>query len=335
MNALHVNPVELMERLTKAFAAQLPILIKGAPGVGKSDIVSQAAAALGWNLIISHPVVSDPTDYKGQPWVVDGEAEFLPFGDLRQILAGNVDQPTVFFLDDLGQAPACVQAACMQLLLNRAVNGHKVDDKVVFVAATNRREDRAGVTGILEPVKSRFASIYELVPDVDSWCGWAVENDLAPEIVGYVRMRPAILTEGEATADIVNHPCPRTIAFASKLYKAGLDDFASIAGAVGEGAAAEIIGFIKVAEQLPDLDALLLDPEKAKVPTDPSARYAVAAALVNRGTVDNADAIIKYAMRLPEDISVFLVRDFIRKEPAVVETKMFVAWGAKHQEALM
>ena len=68
------------------------------------------------------------------------------------------------FLDDLGQAPMSVQAAAMQLILARRINGFKISDKVIFMAATNRREDKAGVTGILEPVKSRFAWIVELVP---------------------------------------------------------------------------------------------------------------------------------------------------------------------------
>ncbi len=43
----------------------------------------------------------------------------------------------VCLLDDLGQAPPAVQAAAMQLLLARRVNGHAVSDHVTFLAATN------------------------------------------------------------------------------------------------------------------------------------------------------------------------------------------------------
>jgi hypothetical protein len=57
----------------------------------------------------------------------------------------------------------------MQLILARRVNSFTLPDCVSFVAASNRRQDKAGVTGILEPVKSRFATILEVSPDLDDW----------------------------------------------------------------------------------------------------------------------------------------------------------------------
>ena len=56
-------------KLVRAFIeARTPILLVGAPGVGKSSIVEQAAESSGFDIIISHPVVSDPTDFKCLPW---------------------------------------------------------------------------------------------------------------------------------------------------------------------------------------------------------------------------------------------------------------------------
>src|SRR5882724_6653229 len=104
-----MTPSNLLVFLAKAIAARLPILITGAPGIGKSDLVAQAAETNGADLILSHPAVSDPTDAKGLPWVVDGAATFLPFGELQRALAA--DKPTVWFLDDLGQASPAVQAS--------------------------------------------------------------------------------------------------------------------------------------------------------------------------------------------------------------------------------
>ena len=158
---------QLTSFLAAAIPARLPVLITGAPGVGKSQIVEQAAASAGADLILSHPAVADPTDAKGLPWVAkDGEsATFLPFGELARAI--RAERPTVWFLDDLGQAPAAVQASFMQLLLARRVNGHALPEHVSFVAATNRRTDRAGVSGILEPVKSRFVSMIGLEPNLD------------------------------------------------------------------------------------------------------------------------------------------------------------------------
>lgn len=333
-----MTPKKLKERLVKYVQKGFPVLIKGAPGVGKSDIVMQVAEEIAYELILTHPVVSDPTDFKGQPCVVEGKngekkAEFLPFGDLREMLETKV--PTLVFIDDLGQAPAAVQAACMQLLLARRINGHKISKHVVFVAATNRRQDRAGVTGILEPVKSRFYNIYEMTADKDDWIEWALAHEMPPEIIGFVNFRPNLLNTEEATADIINHPCPRTLAHAGEIIKMGLDSVEDLAGAVGSGCAAELAGFLRVCSQLPDIDTILKDPLHAMVPNDPAAQYAVVSALVGRITKDNANKVLQYANRLPADFSMLLVRDAIRKDKTVQNTKAFIQWCTDHQDFLM
>lgn len=327
-----MRPQQLTRLLEKTIKVGLPILIKGAPGVGKSDIVAQAAAAAGAELVISHPVVSDPTDFKGLPAVTKGKAEFLPFGDLRQLMEAN--KLTVAFLDDLGQAPAVVQAAAMQLILGRRINGHKISDHVVFVAATNRREDRAGVTSILEPVKSRFATIVQLEAHIDDWSKWALDNDVPPELVAFVRFRPELLLSGEATSDIVNHPCPRTITFLGKLYAAGIQDFESLSGAAGEGFATEFLSFVKMWKELPSIDGILVDPEGADIPTQPAALYAVATALAIRVTASNADRVMRYANRLPEEFSTLLVRDALQKCKEAANNGAFIKWATEHQEVL-
>jgi len=215
-----MKPSQLQAFLKVAIKEKMPVLVKGAPGIGKSDIVTQVTEELKCDLIIEHPVVSDPTDFKGLPFPKGEEADFLPFGSLKQIIETN--KPTVFFLDDLGQAPPAVQAACMQLILARKINGHKVSDQVTFIAATNRRIDQAGVQGLLEPVKSRFVSIIELTPDLEDWCKWALENNMPPELVAFIRFRPNLLFDFTPTKDLVNSSCPRTVANVGKLINMGI-----------------------------------------------------------------------------------------------------------------
>ena len=66
--ANQVTSSQLVELLTAYVPARLPVLITGRPGIGKSDIVEQVARATGHELLISHPVVEDPTDSKGLPF---------------------------------------------------------------------------------------------------------------------------------------------------------------------------------------------------------------------------------------------------------------------------
>ena len=238
-----MKPKELQRFLAFAFNKGESVLIKGKPGIGKSDIVAQACADAGCELIISHPVVSDPTDYKGMPFVDGKEAKFLPFNELNRLI--NASVPTVFFLDDLGQASPSVQAACMQLLLARRINEFKVSDHITFVAATNRKEDKAGVSGILEPVKSRFASIVELNVNTEDWCEWAVNNGMPHELISFLRFRPDMLDkETVPSKDIVNTHSPRTVASLGRLQNKGLPvdlRYEVFKGATGEGFAVEYL----------------------------------------------------------------------------------------------
>lgn len=319
---------EMIVFLGAAIAARLPVLITGAPGIGKSDLVDQSAHAAGADMILSHPAVSDPTDAKGLPWVVDGAATFLPFGELHRAI--HATRPTVWFLDDLGQATPAVQASFMQLLLARRVNGHALSDHVTFIAATNRRTDRAGVSGILEPVKSRFAAIVELVPDVDSWCSWALDRDVPPELIAFLRFKPDLLCAFTASNDLVNSPVPRTWAHAAKILNLGLPtgvQHAALAGAVGDAAATELLAFLRLYAQLPSIDQILLTPTTAPIPTAPASLYAVASALAYRANKGNFDRIAQYCQRLMSahgEFAALCVRDCVRRQPEVTQTTAYV-----------
>lgn len=327
-----MRPTELTAFLARAIPARLPILITGAPGIGKSDIVARAAQAADADLILSHPAVADPTDAKGLPWVGrDGEsATFLPFGELAQAI--RAEKPTVWFLDDLGQAPPSVQASFMQLLLARRVNGHALPECVSFVAASNRRTDRAGVSGILEPVKSRFAAIVELTTHLDDWCQWAFAQPyIDAEDVAFLRFRPDLLCAFSPSADLTNCPLPRTWAHAAKLLKLGLPpalEIAAIAGAVGEGAAVERMAFRRLYAELPNIDGILLDPDKATIPTQPATLYAVVTALGMKATPKNFGRVARYAERLTDashgEFAALLLRDAVRRDASILKTAAFV-----------
>lgn len=324
-----MKPSELLTFLAHAFTARLPILITGAPGIGKSDIVAQATAQAGADLILSHPAVADPTDAKGLPWVVDGHATFLPFGELERALRAN--GPTVWFLDDLGQASPAVQASFMQLLLARRVNGHVLSEHVTFVAATNRRTDRAGVTGILEPVKSRFGSIVELTPDLDEWCTWAIGADVAPELIAFVRFQPDLLCKFTASADLVNCPVPRTWAHVAQILKLRLPQgvqHSAIQGAVGEGAAVEFSAFLRLYNELPNIDQILIDPHSVEIPKAPATLYAIASALASKVTDANFERIAQFGHRMLDagcgEFAVLMIRDSITRKPSVTQTQAFI-----------
>jgi hypothetical protein len=329
--AIQVTPAQLITLLSATIPAKLNVMITGAPGVGKTDIVKMAADVAGVELLVSHPVTDDPTDYKGLPFPAkDGlSASFLPFGQFEYALKST--SRLVWLWDDFGQAANAVQSAAMQLFHGGQLNGHRLPEHVSFILCTNRRGDRAGVGGVLEPVKSRFQTIVDLVPDVDSWSQWAFGAGIPATMIAFLRFRPELLSKFTPTADMSNSPMPRTWANLAKLEALNLPqaiESAAMAGAVGEGAAMEYIAFRRMFQNLTSIDAILLDPAKCKLPTAPNELYATCTALASKATDANLSRIGTVANRLNDagrgEFAVLLMRDCIRRTPKLQYTDAFI-----------
>jgi hypothetical protein len=329
---LQLAPREVAELLHVAIPDLQNVLILGAPGIGKSQIVAGVAAHLGCQLVTSTPALEEPSDYRGVLWPQnDGRASYLYAGQLAQIL--DATEPTVWFLDDLGQAAPAVQAAVMHPLEARQVNGRPIPDCVAIVAATNDRRHGAGVTGLLEPVKSRFATIVELVPDLGSWVAdYAIPRGLSPELIAYLRTFPDSFSRFAKSADLVNCPSPRgwTKADAwiratqlSPRVRAG-----AIAGAVGADSASEFLAFERMYSQLPAVADILADPDSAPLLTGPGERWAIVSALAAYSRAENFGAVARYALRLDAagwgDCAALLVRDATRRRPELQTHPAFI-----------
>jgi hypothetical protein len=316
-----------------AIAARRPILVQSDPGVGKSALIWLAAKMAGAQLILSHPVVEDPTDAKGLPWVAGNktEAVFLPFGALARALRAT--ELTVWFLDDFGQASPAVQAAYMQLLLTRRINGHVLPDCVTFVAATNKRTAGMGVTGMLEPVKSRFATIVTLDAHIEDWVAWASKAGINETVIAYLRFDSGMLHQFVASSDMSNTPSPRTWENFSDVLSWGLakgDRVEAGAGAIGEGAAGQYFAFEEQVGHLPHADAIFADPESFDIrDTRPEVLYAVVTTLAIRATAANFASVCRFAERLENDgrgeFASLVIRDATRRDPALEATPEYAA----------
>jgi hypothetical protein len=315
--------------------------LKGAPGIGKTDLAKQTATLTGYDLIITHPVVEDPTDAKGLPWPSEDKksAEFLPFGQLYKLL--NAKVPTIWLIDDIGQANAAVQAANMQWLLAREVNGHRLPDCVSILAATNRKQDRAGVQGILEPVKSRFITMLDVDVDLNQWCYWAFNNGMPVELIAFLRLKTKYLHQFLPTADMTNSPSPRTWANVGRLMKMGLDsqdELECYGGAVGNSYASELLAFLKLYRQVPNPDAVLLSPGTAAIPAGPDILWALVSALISRVSESNFGRFAQYAERLMNDgkgeFAALMLRGAISACPDVQHSHEFSRIAATNSSLL-
>lgn len=311
---------------------QQPVFVWGPPGIGKSQVVAQVAQAEGLALTDVRAVLLDPVDLRGLPHIgTDRRAcwcppEFLP-RDGRGIL----------FLDELNAAPPLVQAACYQLVLDRRLGEYCLPDGWSIIAAGNREIDRAITHRMPSALANRFVHL-DFEVDVDEWLAWAQKNDIKAEVTAFVRFRPNLLHAFDPQKEDKAFPTPRSWEFVSRIikaYRGMLPDLELIAGVVGEGAAAEFCGYLRIFHNLPDPERLLESPESAVVPEDPATLYAVCELLSGKTREDNISQIMTYAGRLPPEFSVLLVRDAARANSAIVQTPAFNEWAAAHAEVLL
>jgi hypothetical protein len=326
-----MKPAKLLKYLHYCIGNHYPVLIPGPPGVGKSDIVAHVCKILNIRLLVTHPVVSDPTDYRGLPFPNKDRngADFLPFGDLK-ILMETIEE-LVFLIDDLGQAPISVQAAIMQLVLTRQINGHKISDKVTFIAATNRKEDRAGVSGVIEPLIRRFY-LAKLDVDWKDWFVWAAENNMPPQLMSFIAWKPELLNNPSPGKAIENTYCPRTIAMLGQLYNSNCPDELlqeAAEGAVGPEFSYQYFEFLRLIKKLPTVDSVLDDPQNALIPPENGSKYAFTISLANRMDEDTMPKITEYLYRLPSELNVCCMTMATSQNPELQNTETFIEWTEK------
>jgi hypothetical protein len=315
------------------------VMFTGIPGIGKTALMKLIAKELGYNLILFHPVVSDPTDFKGLPWCFVDEngnrqAVFVPFDQLEALI--NATGPTICGLDDFGQAPDAVQASCMQLLHGGELCGKKISEHVRFMACTNRKQDKAGVKSLLEPVKSRFHGIFELIPELEPWLTYAATIGMSPMLMAFMRHMPQYLQGGDdgwqPEADIVNQPCPRTIEHLSDVINMGFDKATRrtvYAGAVGQGMGNAYAAFEDLALRMPDLDDICQNPRGADADLSPDISYAMIGALHTRMDRNNIDNIYIYIDRaFTKELQAVFHFDIKKIKPSLVKTQAYIAFAA-------
>lgn len=320
MNAKTIKPI-----LKISIENNWPVLLVGKPGVGKTDLVKEVAGEFAnADFDITHPVISDPTDYKGVPSAHGEVAKFLPFEFLNGLIQAS--RLTIVLIDDLGQAPMAVQAAIMQVVLERRIGEHKISDNVRFIACTNSRKDKAGVSGLILPLVNRF-TVIDFDAELQAWIEWALKNEVCAELIAFLRNRPALFNHYVPKNDIANFPSPRALKRLSDWYKAGVKDLDVFTGCVGSEFATEFYSFLSIYEKVKDIiPAILKNPDGAPVPSEASLLYAVASGLAWYAKDNNFGSFIQYSNRMPKEFQTLFIQDAIRRTPSVAETKGYVDW---------
>ena len=322
----------LKETIKSLFPIQRTVCIEGSPGGGKTTIVHQVAEELGVPCIERHMPTMLVEDFG--ILFPDGESKLhykLP--DWFPVKGKSPDKGILLF-DDRNQANADLQKVLANICQARTLHGTPMPDGWMVVSTGNRQTDRAGANRVLGHLRNR-ETVYELDTHLDDWTSWAIDNDVKPEVVAFIRFRPNLLHDYDPQRD--QNATPRSwVEGVSDVLGAvpAEAEYESFKGAVGEGAAAEFVGFVKIFRTLPNPDAILLNPTTSDVPKDPATLYALSGALADRATEANMERVCTYAERMGGDFSVLTVSYAARKKPELTNTQAFTKWSIAHQDVL-
>lgn len=345
-----MRPAHLLTVIEKEFSSadtghHTPVMLWGAPGVGKSQMVAQIAENHGVPLIDIRLSQMEPSDLRGIPFRVDEFVEWAVPSMLPNLKRHG--KSGILFLDEITSAPPSVSAAAYQLILDRKLGEYEVPEGWAIIAAGNRQGDRGVTYSMPAPLANRF-SHYEVEINLDDWVAWAYANGIDERIIAFLRFRQDLLFEFDAAQNPVAFPSPRSWEFAHRALQKFDEPTNLLLGAlqacVGKAAGIEVKAFVDSLDQMPDLDAIVKGEEVA-TPKEIDLQYAVATALVGRAirAKETEDAmavhgnILNYASRFPQrEMGVMMVSDMHRAVGQdIFAVPEFSAWADKIADIML
>lgn len=261
---------------------QMPaIMLRGAPGVGKSSIVKSIADRLGIGFIDVRLAQLERVDFCGLPSVEDKTTEW----NVPSIWPKDQNSKGIILLDEITSAPPDVQVAAYQFVLDRQISNskYKLPDGWFIIAAGNRVIDRAVVKTMSSALANRFMH-FEIEANAEDWDMWAVKHDIHPSVTGFIKFRPGLLFKMDNQNLEQGWPSPRSWEKVSNVIKIFSNDIEllskAVYGLVGPGAGLEFIEFYKLSKSTEDVVAMLSNPDvPVKIPAKTDEKCAFAAAI--------------------------------------------------------
>lgn len=283
INTAPISPADALKILQAISLMPNPpsVMLHGAPGIGKSEIVAQLAKWRAEQAGLS--IVRSGTDLKeGALLFSDIRLTTIEAQDLRGLpypnrTEGTVtylrpsflppmdDLPHVVFTDELTAAEQRLQASAYQLLLDRRVGDHALGPNVMVVAAGNGAEHGAISNEMGTAIADRLIHL-NLVATPEAWINWAKDNDIAAEVMAFIQTRPDFLDmcEKRVKNNMTIGASPRGWTRVSKVFKAfkasGQPAAAlerAVSGIVGQEAAGELFLVLEELKEAVDVKRLM------------------------------------------------------------------------------
>jgi len=323
-----------------------PLMLWGAPGIGKSSLVAGVCRERGIELIDIRLAQRDPVDLRGLPVPKEDRVDWLLSSDWPR----DPDSRGIILFDELTAVDRSLQVAVYELILDRRLGSmYRVPDGWLMVAAGNRGKDRAVTTTMSSALANRFCHI-EVEPDPEDWQRWAVNAGIHPDVIGFLRFSPDQFHDMEVDLER-GWPSARSWERVGRLVERGqIDDGAlelMVCGLVGIGAGRAFMAFRDWSSRLPDVQQLLIDPDGFELPERADQRFALCSALVfylaraDHATFDRClDGFMQISLKLPSDFAAMVMTDALtrpsngrRPLDRLIAHALMPAWRKRHGHA--
>ena len=322
-----------------------PLMIWGAPGVGKSASIREVCKQEGIGFIDIRLAQREPVDLRGLPVPREDRVEWLLASDWPR----DPSSRGILLFDELTAADRTLQVAAYEILLDRRLGDlYQVPQGWYLCAAGNRTSDRAAATTMSSALANRFCHV-EIDPNLEGWIAWAQARGLHPAVLGFLRFKPTAFLDMGGNLER-GWPSPRSweraahelsLAERTKLDEGTLR--VVLAGLLGPGAAHELLAFRSWALQT-DARAMLLGTSPIVIPERADRRFALVTALVYHlwRVPERARALARFleiGLALPSDFASMAMVDALRgcdpeRLSALLDHPLQERWRAQHGAAL-
>lgn len=268
-----------------AYEQRKTVFLWGAPGIGKSTAIRDAAKRLQKKYGEEFRVIDirlsqmDPTDLGGIPVPKDGTMErYYPSW-------WPTEGRGIIFFDEMNKGTPSVQAAAYQMVLDRKMGSVPLGDGWIVVAAGNRSEDKVVVYELDTALQNRFSLHIQVECPSNSELMEYFESigKKDAQVAGFLDFKPSrVFFRNDETGD-PSWASPRTweefIDLKGVVEKKELKDVA--VGCLGDVVGRDFAAYVKLAEQV-NIDEILRNPEKFRDVQKRDVRHSVITEVAER-----------------------------------------------------
>lgn len=300
-------------------ATSLPaIMLRGAPGVGKSTIVRTVAQELGIGFIDVRLAQMERVDFAGLPSVREGMTEW----NVPSFWPRDMKSNGIILLDEITSAPSDCQVAAYSVVLDRRIpnSNYVLPNGWLIVAAGNRTCDRAVVKTMSSALANRFVH-FEVEANSEDWVKWAIMNEINPAVVGYINYRPTNLFKMEGQNLEQGWPSPRSwerVSNVIKLFNGNTELLRKVVyGLIGNNIGLEFMEFFKMSSEFDSiLEVMTNDKVPFELPDKADKRYAVISAVIyhlwnsedDKETEKRINGFYKILDKMPNDFAAMMIK---------------------------